>query len=52
SADRLAQYRSSETEPDDRLKTLVFDVNDIVNEFSAGQTDPMALRYFFKYFFS
>ncbi|MCH7618759.1 MAG: type IX secretion system sortase PorU [Candidatus Marinimicrobia bacterium] len=49
SADRLAQYRTSETEPDDRLKTLVFDVDDVIKEFSAGQTDPMAFRYFIKY---
>ena len=49
SADQLADYRSFEAKPDDRLKTIVIDIDDIINEFSAGQIDPMALRYFFKH---
>ena len=49
SADRLAKYRTSEAAPKDRLNTVVYDIDDVVLEFSAGQTDPMAIRYFFKY---
>ena len=49
SADRLATYRMSEAAPKDRLNTTVYDIDDIILEFSAGQTDPMALRYFFKH---
>lgn len=49
SADQLAEYRNFGAKPEDRLRTVVIDIDDIINEFSAGQTDPMALRYFFKY---
>ncbi len=49
SAERLAKYRTSEAAPGDRLKTVVYDIDDIILEFSAGQTDPMAFRYFFKH---
>ncbi|MCH8272704.1 MAG: type IX secretion system sortase PorU, partial [Candidatus Marinimicrobia bacterium] len=49
SADRLAKYRTSEAASKDRLNSAVYDINDIVLEFSAGQTDPMAIRYFFKH---
>jgi len=48
-ADQLATYRNFEAKPEDRLKTVVFDIDDVINEFSAGQIDPMALRYFFKH---
>ena len=49
SADRLAKYRTSEAAPKDRLNSVVYDIDDIILEFSAGQTDPMAIRYFFKH---
>ncbi|MCH8890798.1 MAG: hypothetical protein IH827_06960, partial [Myxococcales bacterium] len=49
SADRLAKYRTAEAASKDRLNSVVYDIDDIVLEFSAGQTDPMAIRYFFKH---
>lgn len=52
-ANRLKSYRES-TGPGspNYLKTLVFNVNDIYNEFSGGLQDPLAMRNFLKYAFN
>ncbi|MBI5463419.1 MAG: type IX secretion system sortase PorU [Ignavibacteriales bacterium] len=44
-ANRLKAHRESR----DSLKTVVVDVENIYNEFSSGQQDPMALRDFLRF---
>lgn len=46
-AKRLEAYRNSSQT--NQLKTVVIDVNDIYNEFSCGQFDPVAIRDFIRY---
>lgn len=46
-ANTLKSYR--ETPGPNYLKTVVVDVNQIYNEFSAGVLDPMAIRNYLKY---
>lgn len=52
-ANRLKAYRESPgaTHPN-YIKTLVFSTNEIFNEFSCGQPDPVAFRNFLKYSFT
>lgn len=52
-ANRLKAYRESPGENNPQyLKTFVFDVNDIFNEFGGGIPDPVAMRNFLKYAFN
>lgn len=48
-AERYAKYRSSESP--NKLSTQVFYVDEILNEFSCGMMDPLAIRDFLKYAF-
>ncbi len=48
-AERLKNYR--ENESDNKLSTIVVDVNEILNEFSNGGKDPSGIRDFVKYAF-
>jgi Peptidase family C25/Propeptide_C25/FlgD Ig-like domain len=46
-ANRLKNYRESQAK--NKLSTLVFDVDEIYNEFSGGLLDPSGIRNFIKY---
>lgn len=46
-ANRLKAYR--ESAGNNKINTLVFDVNQIYNEFSCGALDPIAIRNFIKH---
>jgi|WetSurMetagenome_2_1015567.scaffolds.fasta_scaffold10682_2 hypothetical protein len=49
-ANRLKSYRESPgVSNPNYLKTYVYDINDIYNEFSGGLQDPVAMRNFLKY---
>ncbi|MBI5806921.1 MAG: type IX secretion system sortase PorU [Ignavibacteriales bacterium] len=48
-AERYAKYRSSESP--NKLSTQVFYVDEILNEFSCGMMEPLAIRDFLKYAF-
>jgi hypothetical protein len=52
-ANRLKSYRESPgVASPNYLKTYVFDINTVYNEFSGGLQDPVAIRNFLKYSFN